>query len=342
MPEVSAVCPCRPGGRPSPRELGADGDSNVHFDYTTIGHVSVDVMPGGARRAGGSAFYSALQAARLGQRSLIITQGVKEDIEDLLAPYRSELELQIVPAIETTTLQSGADRGSHAQRLLAWAGRMREGIEVNSSIVHLAPIARETPRRWSGSADFIGLTPQGLVRAWAGARGEIRPVELLPALLPQRWDAAVISETERESCAGLIPAAAPRRTPGRGPAAAGGDAGPGIASDETASAVANRGVVAVTAGAGPTSIHMQDGGVVRVRVPAVDDFHDDVGAGDVFAAAFFIALREGRTPRAAAAFANAAAAVRIAGAGSDSIGDRTAVEARLAASRETGPTPHQP
>jgi hypothetical protein len=314
----------------------------VHFDYTTVGHVSVDVMPGGARRAGGSAFYSALQAARLGQRSLIITQGVEADIEGLLAPYRSELELQIAPASETTTLQSTAGRASRAQRLLAWAGRMQEGIELNSSIVHLAPIARETPRRWSGSADFIGLTPQGLVRAWAGARREIRLVALAPALLPQRWDAAVISETERESCAGLIPLAAPRRTPDRGPAAAGGEARPTTSSDEAAAAAANRGVVAVTAAAGPTSIHMPDGEVARVRVPEIDDFRDDVGAGDVFAAAFFVALREGRTARAAAAFANAAAAVRIAGAGADAVGDRTAVEERLAASPETRPDLHQP
>jgi sugar/nucleoside kinase (ribokinase family) len=62
----------------------------------------------------------------------------------------------------------------------------------------------------------------------------------------------------------------------------------------------------------------------------------------VFAAAFFVALREGRTARAAAAFANAAAAVRIAGTGADAIGDRTAVEERLAASPETRPDLPQP
>jgi hypothetical protein len=303
--------------------------ANVHFDYTTVGHVSVDVMPGGARRAGGSAFYSALQAARLGQRSLIITQGVEAEIQSVLAPYRSELELQILPASETTTLQSTGDRAPRAQRLLAWAGRMEEGIEIDSSIVHLAPIARETPRRWSGSADFIGLTPQGLVRAWAGANREIRLVALAPALLPERWDAAVISETERESCTGLIPATASRRAASRGPAAADGDAGPTAVGDEAAPAVRSRGVVAVTAAAAPTSIHMPGGEVARVRVPVIEDFCDDVGAGDVFAAAFFVALHEGRPARAAAAFANAAAAVRIAGAGAGAIGDRTAIEARL-------------
>jgi sugar/nucleoside kinase (ribokinase family) len=74
---------------------------------------------------------------------------------------------------------------------------------------------------------------------------------------------------------------------------------------------------------------MPDGEVARVRVPVIEDFCDDVGAGDVFAAAFFVALHEGRPARAAAAFANAAAAVRIAGAGAGAIGDRAAIEARL-------------
>ena len=301
----------------------------MHFDYTTVGHVSADVMPDGARRAGGSAFYSALQAARLGLRSRIITQGVEAELQSLLAPYRSELELQIVPASETTALQSTGDRAPHAQRLLAWAGRMEEGIEIDSSIVHLAPIARETPRRWSGSADFIGLTAQGLVRAWSGADREIRLVALAPALLPEHWDAVVISEHERESCTVLIPPGARRRAPSRGGAVAGGDAGRTALSDEAASAVVDRGVVAVTAAARPTSIHMPDGEVARVKVPVIDELCDDVGAGDVFAAAFFVALHEGRSARAAAAFANAAAAVRIAGAGADAIGDRTAIEARL-------------
>jgi sugar/nucleoside kinase (ribokinase family) len=56
---------------------------------------------------------------------------------------------------------------------------------------------------------------------------------------------------------------------------------------------------------------------------------DDLGAGDVFAAAFFVALHEGLSPERAAAFGNAAAAVRIEGVGADAIGDRSAIEARL-------------
>jgi sugar/nucleoside kinase (ribokinase family) len=89
-------------------------------------------------------------------------------------------------------------------------------------------------------------------------------------------------------------------------------------------------VVAVTDEADPTEL-LADGQSRRVAVPAIERIRDDMGAGDVFAAAFFVALAEGHDPRAAAAFANAAAAIRIAGMGPAAVADRTAIEARLAA-----------
>jgi sugar/nucleoside kinase (ribokinase family) len=66
-----------------------------------------------------------------------------------------------------------------------------------------------------------------------------------------------------------------------------------------------------------------------VEVPATGNPRDDLGAGDVFAAAFFVALFEGQDPAHAASFANAAAAIRIQGPGPGAIGDRAAIEARL-------------
>ena len=57
------------------------------YDYTAVGHVTADVFADGSVRPGGSALYSALQAARLGRRALIITQGVEQQIAELLAPY---------------------------------------------------------------------------------------------------------------------------------------------------------------------------------------------------------------------------------------------------------------
>jgi sugar/nucleoside kinase (ribokinase family) len=283
------------------------------YDYTTVGHVTADVLGDGSRRPGGGAFYSALQASRLGQRALIITQGVSSEIEFLLAPYRAELEVEIHPAQHTTTLHTLGDSGARTQRVLAWAGPIERAVSVDTAILHLAPVARETAAMWRGPADFVGLTPQGLVRTWAAPGAEITQRSLSPRQLPERCDAIVISKAERESCAWLIDAA-------------GEDGG------QAAAAAGMRGtLVAITAGADPTTLHTPGGGVLELEVPRIEHFVDDIGAGDVFAAAFFRSLREGRRPADAAAFGNAAAAVRIGAAGPDAVGKRAAIEARLRA-----------
>lgn len=277
------------------------------FDYVTVGHVTVDVMAAdGSRRPGGGAFYSALQAARMGLRTLIVTQGSPREIEALMEPHRGELELQILPAPATTTLATSGSGAERTQRVLAWAGLITETITVDTQILHLAPVARETSAIWRGQADFVGFTPQGLARAW-DEDGEIVPAPLpsdessLSALLPDSCSAVVISEQERASCAPLLTAAS-----------------------------ASGAVLAITAGAGATTVHMPAGGVAGVRAPAIAHPRDDLGAGDVFAAAFFIALREGHSPARAASYGNAAAAIRIQGTGTDAIGDRCAIEAQLA------------
>jgi hypothetical protein len=316
----------------------------------TVGHVTVDVIAADAsRRPGGGTFYSALQAARLGLRALIVTQGWPPELEALLAPYRDELELRIVPAPATTTFATSWPGGQRRQRVLAWAGPIAGPIEVDTRILHFAPVAREIPSaRFDAHpprAGFVGLTPQGLARRWDSRAGgtpdadahrsaadgeetgeagktyateavgkegeagsEIRSAPLpsdrdsLDALLPQPCNALVISEQERTACAPLLAAAA-----------------------------ATGAVLAVTAGPGATSVQLPGGEVTQVQAPAVAAPRDDLGAGDVFASAFFVALHEGLTPVRAAVFANAAAAIRVEGVGADAIGDRRAIEARIVA-----------
>jgi hypothetical protein len=265
--------------------------------------VTADVLPDGSRRAGGGAFYSALQAARLGRRTLVITRGVEREIEELLAPYREELELAIEPAAQTTTLTLAPHTGERRQRVLAWAGPMGEPA-VDTAILHFAPVAQETQARWSGPGDFVGLTPQGLVRRWTARNGLMRPAPLRPSQLPGRCDAIVFSESERASCASLLRARSSPRP----------DA-----------------VVAITAQAHATELHLPGAATRNIAVPGSGEVIDDIGAGDVFAAAFFIALRDGAPPEQAASFANAAAAVRIARAGPGAVGDRAAVQARIRA-----------
>jgi sugar/nucleoside kinase (ribokinase family) len=278
----------------------------VSSDYTTVGHVTADVMADGSRRPGGGAFYSALQAARLGWRARILTRGAGAEIEQLLAPYRRELELELVEAPCTTTLATSVAAGARSQRMLAWAGEIGGDVAVDTEILHLAPVARETAAGWRGRASFVGLTPQGLVRTWSGLGSPVVPAPLARERVPERCDAIVISSDELESCAALLTRSD----------ATGGDRHAGGP------------LIAVTDAAAPTELWLPDGATARVRVPAVAHPRDDIGAGDVFAAAFFIALAEGAPPERAASFANAAAAVRIAGDGPGAIGDRAAIQAR--------------
>ena len=122
-------------------------------------------------------------------------------------------------------------------------------------------------------------------------------------MLARRCDAMVASDYERASCAELIAAAA----------AAGA-------------------IVAVTAGPGPNTIIRSDRAPLVLEVPPVEGSLEDLGAGDVFAAAFFLSLSEGSSVEQATAFANAAAAVRMRGSGPQAIGGLRAIEERLGTS----------
>jgi len=93
---------------------------------------------------------------------------VRAEIDALLEPYRGELELQIESAPHTTTLQTWGEGGERKQRVLAWAGALRDEPAPSGGILHLAPVAREA-RALGGSAGFVGRRR----RAWcaAGRRG---------------------------------------------------------------------------------------------------------------------------------------------------------------------------
>jgi sugar/nucleoside kinase (ribokinase family) len=279
-------------------------NDDLQFDYTAVGHVTIDVLADGSRRAGGTALFSALQASRLGRRTLIVTRGVPREIEALVEPHRDELELVVLPAAETTTLAMAGADSVDTQRVLAWAGPIGEQLVVQTSILHLAPVARETPPAWRGRASFVGLTAQGLARDWSGAgrRFVLARPSADSERVADRCDAIVVSERERASCAELL-----------------------------AAAVAGGSLVAVTAADGPTEILTRGAAAVELDVAAIAEPVDDVGAGDVFAAAWFVALTEGAAALDAARFASAAAAVRIQGAGVAAVGTRAQIDARLAA-----------
>jgi hypothetical protein len=282
---------------------------SLHFDYTTVGHVTIDVLADGSRQPGGTAFYSALQAARLGLRTQILTQGVPAEIEQLLDPYGEELELQILRAPATTTLATSGAGSRRTQRMRAWAGPIEAEPVLDTAILHLAPVAREIPSSWRGQSGFVGLTPQGLARRWSGPEDEIGLSSPEPAttMLGARADAVVISELERASCSALIDRA-----------------------------LASGAIVVVTDGAQPSTILLADGSSSSCAVPKLPEPVEDLGAGDVFAAALFVALTERQELEAAVRFAMAAAAVRMGSRGAAAVGDRVAIATRLREVRREG------
>ena len=295
--------PPGPDGRHGGTGAAERVKERLQFDYTTVGHVTVDVLADGSMRPGGSAFYSALQAARLGRRTLILTQGVPREIEGLLEPFAGELELRVLPARHTTTLETSGSGPARRQRVLAWAGAIEQEIRLDTALLHLAPVARELPRHWHAPGAFVGLTPQGLIRTWPRAGGEVSLVapSRSDEKLVGRCEALVLSEYERASATPLIERALD-----------------GYAT------------VVLTAESRPSTILLpRDGGSLEVEVPPIAGSHEDLGAGDVFAAAFFVELSGGSPPERAVAFATAAAAVRIQGAGAAAIGAAQAIGARL-------------
>jgi sugar/nucleoside kinase (ribokinase family) len=275
----------------------------MRFDYVSVGHVTIDVLERDGSRVrvpGGGAFYSALQASRLGLRTLILTRGAPGELEELLAPFTPELSLHLIPSQACTSFATSGQGSQRVQRLLSWAGPIEHAPAFRCSILHLAPVARETPpslvRSLPGRCEFLALTPQGLIRRWSPDTGAISPSALERDALPPRYDAAVISAQERPSCATLL-------------------AHPPAGS-----------VLAVTAGSAPTTLHVAGGRPERVPSCPVKHPVDDLGAGDVFASAFFIGLYRGFSPARAASFASAAAAVRIAGSGPSAVGTAATIE----------------
>ena len=276
----------------------------MSFDYAVLGHVTVDILPGGRRRVGGTALYSAIQAARLGLRTVVATRGVADEIEALLKPFEDELELRVDPAASTTSFETAGVGPSRRQRIAGWAGEIGPGLAPEAGILHMAPVASEIAAGSWPRAGFVGLTPQGLVRRWEGPGSpvELGPVTPEQEALGELCDAMVLSAEERKSCAGLI--------------ARGLQAGA---------------MVAVTAGAEGGTLLLPDGSETAIGGPRVPDPADDLGAGDVFAAALFVELWGGAPAERAATFAAAAAAVRLEGTGPQAIGDRAAIEERLRA-----------
>ena len=254
----------------------------MDYDYTTLGHVTIDVLADGGEQAGGGAFYSALQAAALGLRTRIVTGGEPRTVERLLEPFAGRFELEVQPSTKTTRLATSGAGVGREQRVLEWAGALAPVARLSSEICHIAPVVQEVSGGWPRCAGFRALTPQGLVRTWdASLRIGSRLLSDGRAALGDELHAAVMNARERPLCAPLVDRA-----------------------------LAHGAAIAVT-DEGDPNVVVQDGRVELVQPEPLEVARQDLGAGDVYAAAFFVALAGGAELADAASQANRAAHTRM-------------------------------
>lgn len=280
-----------------------DSVAGTRVDYVIVGHVCLDTGRAGAR-LGGTAAYAGVTAARLGRRVGIVTSIGPEADLSALPPG---VTVYCVPAPVSTRFRNVYRHGTRRQTLLARAAPLAlDDVPAAwraAPVVHVAPIAQEVAPELvcalHAPGRFVGATPQGWLRTW-DARGMVRPLPVADLLASLAAATALVLSDED------------------------------LAADPTGAArLAAAGTwVALTRGAAGARLFL---GPRVVDVPACPAraVHP-TGAGDVFAAAWFVRLAAGEEPIAAARYAACAAACAIERPGLAGIPTPEQIEERLA------------
>lgn len=266
------------------------------LDYLVIGHLARDLTPQGAR-LGGTAAYAALTARALGLRAGIVTAAAPDlSLEPLngipVLSFDSEstttYENIYTPAGRTQYLRARADRIALDRVPLPWR---------SAPIIHLAPIADEVDSLLP--ADFSPalpvLTPQGWMRQW-DSNGLVTPrlwENAEPALAAA---AAVVLSREDVNGDDLLIEHMAEHTR----------------------------ILVVTEGAAGAVLYWH-GDRRRFRAPQVREV-DATGAGDIFAAAFFIRYLHTRDPWEATRFATLLASHSVERPGLEGIPTKLEIE----------------
>jgi sugar/nucleoside kinase (ribokinase family) len=258
-------------------------------DYLIVGHVAVDILPFGVQ-LGGTVSYSALTARALGLRVGIVTSSAAN------APLRALDGIQIVniPAKQSTTFENVKTESGRRQTLHCQAKPiLLEHIPQvwrNATIIHLAPIARELEssllEKLSGT--FLGITPQGWMRTW-DENGRVTACAWKTNEQALRHAGAVVMSVE--------------------------DANRDLEQVEAISHQTR--ILCLTEGEAGAVLYW-NGDRRRFR-PMIMQEVDATGAGDIFAAAFFVRLYQTRDPWEATRFATQLAARSVTRAGLDGI-----------------------
>lgn len=262
---------------------------SIQLDYLVVGNVTRDLVDG-AFSIGGTVSYSACTARALGCRVGVVTSA-SPDLD--LSPVFDGVRVARSPATTTTTFKNIYTPDGRRQVLHSVAETLVPEMvpaDWKATTVHIGPIAQEcSPALVDAFGDsFVGLTPQGWMRRWDEA-GHVRASRWeTPGPLLARADGVVLSEED-----------------------VGGD------SRVLAEYAAQTRLLVVTDGVRGCTVY-ERGRVRHFSAPAVDEV-DPTGAGDIFAAAFFVALQRVGDSWVAAHFANCIAARSVTRSGLDSV-----------------------
>jgi sugar/nucleoside kinase (ribokinase family) len=272
-------------------------------DYLMLGHFTRDVLPNGATTPGGTSLYAALTAHRLGR-----TVGVVSALAELPAGWPDTIQIVFHPSPSPPTFENRYTPAGRVQTLHTASQPITQEVIPDlwraAPLVHLGPVLSETPEQLVDAFPnaLLGVTPQGWMRTWdEPLPGPViyRPWQPTPRVL-ERIDALVLSIEDVRGDEALV-----------------------------AGYARHCALIALTRGAEGSTLFLRGVPHHIPAFPAVE--HDPTGAGDVFAAALLIRLRETGDPLDAARFASYVAALSVEGAGISSIPVRGEIEQGLAA-----------
>lgn len=249
------------------------------IDYLAIGHITVDLTPDGPR-LGGTAAYAALTAQALGLRAGILTAWA----EELPLGPLADLPIVNIGAEVSSTFQNTYTAAGRTQRYHGEAPKLEfhhiPEAWRNPRILHLAPVVGEVSQRILSYTDeaLRVVTPQGWLRHW-DADGYVESTDWEEdVFVLSRADAAVLSLD---------------------------DVSGEMARIERLAAICP--VLVVTDGETGATLYTT-GEEIQIPTPTIDEVVDPTGAGDVFAAAFFVRLQQSGSALEAARFASTLAA----------------------------------
>jgi sugar/nucleoside kinase (ribokinase family) len=274
----------------------------VILDYLVIGHATRDLR-GHSSTVGGTVVYAARTARALGCQVGVITSA---DADLDLGQALPDVLVARFLTPTTTTFENTNTEGGRQQVIHHVSRALVPSMapdDWRAAIVHIGPVAQEChPGLASAFREaFVGVTPQGWMRQWDDA-GRVSQCQWrgMEGVLA-RADAVVLSLEDL-----------------------GGD------WDLAAEYASQTRLLAVTQGADGCTVY-SEGEIRRFAAREIDE-EDSTGAGDIFAASFFCALRRSSAPEhghqagqaaghrawAAARFANCVAAGSVTRSGPSS------------------------